>query len=350
MTTQHIQMTKPAKIVCLGHAALDRTYLIDTFPATPGKLRALGVQETGGGMAATAGVAAARLGEAVAFCGRMGDDLAGQVIRAELEREGIDTTQLRAIAGATSSTSAVLVDAMGERLLVNHRGEGLDENADWLDMRNAQQAKVVLADVRWQQGALALLTAARKAGVATVLDGDVGAGAALTGLLTVSDHAIFSASGLAELQTGDPVAALIYARSLGVMHAGVTLGAGGYLWHDRDGLHQVPAFAVAAVDTNGAGDAFHGGFVWALAQGMPTVDCVRIGQAVAAVKCIQAGTRTGLPDLATLMPFLAGQTYNRRGVCPHLFYHVAVTVAGRPHQSQAGGNEGAGHRHRHGQD
>jgi sulfofructose kinase len=292
-------------IVCLGHAALDRIYHIAAFPPAPQKMRASGVEEVGGGMAANAAVAAARLGARVAFCGRVGDDLAGQAIRAGLAAEGIDTAGLRAFAGGQSSTSAVIVDAQGERLLVNHRGAGLDEGADWLDLAPIAAARVVLADVRWPAGALALFQAARAAGVATVLDGDIGAGPALPGLLALADYAVFSTPGLAEFAAGDPAAALARVREHGPGHAGVTMGARGYLWLDAGGLQHAPACAIAPVDTSGAGDAFHGGFAWALAEGRMITECVAVAQAVAAIKCLAPGNRAGLPDQARLAAFIA---------------------------------------------
>ena len=307
MTSAQRPTPNTPAIVCLGHAALDRIYRIAAFPPTPQKLAALGMEEVGGGMAANAAVAAARLGADVAFCGRVGDDLAGHEIRDGLQREGIDTTQLRAFPGGISSTSAVIVDTGGERLLVNHRGGGLADDAEWLDVGIVRSARVVLADVRWPQGALVLFRAARAAGVPTVLDADFGAGDALSALLAETDYALFSTPGLAEFSSADPEAALRQARALGPAHAGVTQGAKGYLWMDERGVHRRPAFDVAVIDTSGAGDAFHGGFIWALAEGESIDICVASGQAAAALKCCQVGNRAGLPDAATLRAFMARQ-------------------------------------------
>ena len=74
-------MAAPSTLICVGHAALDRIYRIDSFPPEPTKIRALEHIETGGGMAANAAVAAARLGAEVELWSRVGDDPAGVVIR-----------------------------------------------------------------------------------------------------------------------------------------------------------------------------------------------------------------------------------------------------------------------------
>ena len=298
-------MSDPAAILCLGHAALDRIYRIGAFPPTPQKVIADSAEEVGGGMASNAAVAAARLGGRVALFSRIGEDLAGQAIRAELEREGVDTSQLRAFPGAMTSSSAVIVEGRGERLLINHRGAGIPDGAEWLDLSRVHRARVVLADVRWPVGALVLFRAARAAGVPTVLDADMGAVAALPELLAAADFALFSTPGLAEFAPGDQAAGLAQARALGPRHAGVTRGERGYLWLDDRGQHHRAAWPIEPVDTSGAGDAFHGGFAWAMAEGHDVETCVAIGQAVAAIKCRRPGNRAGLPDRRELEAFRA---------------------------------------------
>ena len=92
----------------------------------------------------------------------------------------------------------------------------------------------------------------------------------------------------------------------GPRHAGVTMGARGYLWAERDGRsgHQ-PALKVDVVDTTGAGDAFHGAFALGVAEGMDMEACVRRASAVAALKCTRLGSRAGLPTRSELELFVA---------------------------------------------
>lgn len=294
-------------LICLGHAALDRVYAIDAFPAVPTKLRAHGAIEVGGGMAATAAVAAARLGGRVAFWGRIGGDPAGQAIRAELEDEGVDTTGLLTCPGAVTSTSAVVVDARGERMIVTHLGESLRDDPGFLPLHQLAQAGAVMVDPRWPEGALALLQAARARAVPSVVDVEMLAGPALPALLALAGHAVFSRPGLAEFAPGLPEPeALAVARAAGAATPGVTQGAHGYLWLDETGAPQrQPAFPVAAIDTTGAGDAFHGAYALGVAHGRTPAECARQGAAAAALKCTRRGTRAGLPNRAALQAFLA---------------------------------------------
>jgi sulfofructose kinase len=296
------------RIICLGHATLDRSYVIGRFPPGPRKVKALAAFANGGGMAASAAVAAARLGARVSLWGRVGDDAAGAEIRAGLDAEGVATDGLRCVAGAVSATSAVIIDAAGERLLAHHDGERLDADPAFLPLGQVAGARAVLADLRWWEGALALFAAARAAGVPTILDADVSDLPDLRPLLALTDYALFSEGGLAEFSADAPAAALASVRAAGPRHAGVTRGAEGYLWQEEDGLlrHQ-PGFPVAAVDTNGAGDAFHGGFAWALAGGLAPAAAIRLAAAAAALKCRQPGARAGLPRQPALLAFLAGE-------------------------------------------
>jgi sulfofructose kinase len=147
---------------------------------------------------------------------------------------------------------------------------------------------------------------ARREGVPTVLDIDLGAREALAGLIKLTDYAIFSAPALREFAVGgNDEERLEHVLSLGALHAGVTLGREGYSWREREDCGQVPAFPVSVTDTTGAGDAFHGAFALMLAEGRRASDCARLAAATAALMCTRLGARSGLPTRAELEAFLA---------------------------------------------
>ena len=95
------------RLICLGLAALDWIWHVAELPAAGKKARATAFEEAGGGMAATAAVTAARLGAHVALWSRVGEDSAGEAIRAGLAREGVDIANVRRFPGALSSASGV---------------------------------------------------------------------------------------------------------------------------------------------------------------------------------------------------------------------------------------------------
>src|SRR5687768_12877578 len=117
--------SSPAAVACVGLATLDLIYAIPAFPPEPVKVRANSFAISAGGMSAGAACAIARLGGAAQFWGPIGDDTFGDMLRAELRKAGVDANGVAPVADSTSSHSAVIVDAAGERLLVNHRGSAL---------------------------------------------------------------------------------------------------------------------------------------------------------------------------------------------------------------------------------
>jgi sulfofructose kinase len=297
-----------ARVVCVGHAALDRIFTVEHWPECSAKIAASAYEETGGGMMANAAVSISRLGGAAVFCGPTGDDAIAATIRAHLQAEGVDVTHLRGFPGMTSSHSAVLVDARGERLVVGYRGSALQAPADWLPRENVLSASAVLADVRWPQGAEAALSAARRARVPAILDGESAPPEVLEKLCTVADHVVFSERGLAELAGLDVEGGLRRALEAGVRISAVTRGEAGVFWLEAGApheLHHCPAFEVAAIDTLAAGDVFHGAYALSIAEGAAVAEAMRFASAAAAIKCTRPGGRSGAPTRAEVEALLA---------------------------------------------
>ena len=293
-------------LICLGLSAFDITWTVESLPAGCGKTRAHELSEGGGGMAANAAVAAARLGARVLFWGRAGSDGAGRQMHDELAACGVDVAGFRLVDGARSSVSGVIVDSRGERAIVNFRGAHLPADPGWLPISAVDDADAVLADPRWPEGALRLFQAARRLGVRTVLDGDMAEAPVFDALLPFVDCAVFSEPGLAGYAASAPdiEARLRFAMDRGCTLAAVTLGERGVVWLDDGGVHRLPAFAVKVVDTTGAGDVFHGALVFALGAKACTPDAFEFASAVAALKCMHAGGRQGAPDLHAVMTSL----------------------------------------------
>lgn len=295
------------RIICVGHAAIDRIYRIAAFPPTPTKVRALEHIESGGGMAANAAVAIARLGGRPELWSRVGDDAAGHTIRAGLQANKVDVRYVQSFEGARSSSSAIIVDGAGERLIVGDRDTGMPSSTSWLPLERVRGAQAVLGDLRWLEGVRAVFGRARQEGVPTLLDADLGARDALTDVLALTDYAIFSGPALTDfVPEGSWEEKLDRILACGPAYAGVTRGSEGYSWRDRHGRSGMQAaFAVDVADTTGAGDAFHGAFTMLLAEGRSIEDCAKGAAAVAALNCTRLGGRAGLPTREELAAFLA---------------------------------------------
>ncbi len=293
-------------LICVGHAALDRVFTVDAWPTGSAKIAASRFEESGGGMAANAAVAIARLGERVAFWGPTGADATADTIEAQLRAEHVDVAHLRRLPGVRSSSSAVLIDAHGERLVVGFRSEALQSSAHWLPLDEIAAASAVLVDVRWPEGAAAALQAARAHHVPAILDGEVAERTVLERLLALAEHVVFSERGLSVLGP-DSEAGLTLAIERGASVAAVTRGERGVEWIEKSApreLHSCPAFSVRAVDTLAAGDVFHGAYAVAVSQQRSVEDAMRFASAAAAIKCTRPGGRAGAPALAEVEAFL----------------------------------------------
>jgi sulfofructose kinase len=295
-------MNSSPHILCLGNATIDRVYHLAAPPQLAEKQVALDAVQTGGGKAANAAVAIARLGGRATFLGCVGDDELGSAIVDGLVEEGVITRHIPRVAGATSSHSVVLVDARGERTIINVPACGISSDPAWLPLAQVGACQAVLADIRWVNGCIALAQVAHAAKVPVILDIDPTSSDAPTqewaGVIALADYAIFSRRGLAHFSgTGDTTKALKLALSAGARMACVTNGAHGAWWMSQNDFtpQHVPAFAVRATDTLGAGDVFHGAFALAIAGGEPMQDALLYAAAAAAVKVQRNGGRAGYP-------------------------------------------------------
>ncbi|MEP7206271.1 MAG: PfkB family carbohydrate kinase [Casimicrobiaceae bacterium] len=294
-----------AAIISLGIAVHDLVFAIPEIPTRPRKVTATSHTAYGGGMAATAAVAAARLGGHAAYWGRLGEDAAGDAMVASLRGHGVDTTAIARLPGTRTAVSAVLVSPEGERLLAVYPGK-LEGDAGWLPLERVAAVQAVMVDFRWPEAARRLLATARDLGLPRVLDGDVGQPGALTALLPLVDHAVFSELGLAEL-TGEsePRTGL---RAVATMTTGivaVTLGDQGSLFLIDGTFHAVAPFAVTARNTNGAGDVFHGAYTLALAEAQHPLGAARFASAAAALMCEAGDGWDGTPRRAAVENLLS---------------------------------------------
>ncbi len=273
------------------------------------------VEVHGGGPVASAMAAASRLGTACAVVGSVGDDAWGDWIAEGLADLGVDVTNLYRRAGAASPRSIVLVEGgTGRRSIMYSTGTSLRLAVDEVPWERLRGARALHLDGVHPAAALAAARAAREAGVTVSYDGGAGPfWPGLDDLLPLVDVLIV-AREFAERYTGrEDVADAAHALGRwGARHVVITDGArGAWSWVAGRAQHQ-PAFAVDVVDTTGAGDAFHGGYLHAYLAGDDPVGCLSFASAVGALACTRLGGRAGLPDRGEVESFLARQSGPKR--------------------------------------
>ena len=292
------------RVICLGLSAQDQVWRVErSFSGQSEKIRSTEYTTLGGGMAANAAVTVARLGGAISFWGRGGDDAPGREMRAALAAEGIDVANFRLFADGRSSVSGIIVDKSGERQIVNFRGS-FPEAADWLPLGDVARASAALADPRWVDGAVALFGKARSLGIPTVLDGDVADAEVFERLLPFTDHAIFSEPALAAFAGSADDVSLTKLARFNCRVVAVTRGGDGVSWHENGRPQRLAAFPVAVVDTTGAGDVFHGAYAVAIGASLTVPDAMAFASAAAALKCTRSGGRAGIPSINDCLAFM----------------------------------------------
>lgn len=258
----------------------------------------------GGGKAATAMIALARLGGRCGIVADIGSDLFGDVIEWDFRRHNIDTSHLRRVEGQGTSLSLVMSDreTNGRSVIWQGGGAGLVSEIDADYLRQARYLHV--PNVTGVFGrAIGIV---RAAGGKVVIDADRYDPAIMEKLDSI-DVFIASEFFFDKVSNGRDVETCcreIQAKGPGIVV--FTFGDKGCAGIGPDGeFFSEPCFRVPVVDTTGAGDVFHGAFIYGLLQGWEARRCARWSSAVSAIKVTRLGGRAGIPDAAMTEKFLA---------------------------------------------
>jgi ribokinase len=275
------------RVVVVGSANVDLVWHGQRLPA-PGETVTDGeFVQVLGGKGANQAAAAAALGAEVHFVGCVGDDDHGRMARADLEARGVECSELATAVDVPTGVAVITVDARGENAIAVAPGANRLVEAD-AAARMIRAGDVVLASLEIPVETVeAAVAAALACGAPVIVNpapprpgcGSVCAGA----ILTPNEHECVQLGGIERLVAAAP--AVI-----------VTRGAAGAVLHraGRAPLEEA-AFAVDAVDTTGAGDAFNGALAWAIDRGEPIESALRLASAAGALSTRAVGARTALP-------------------------------------------------------
>jgi sugar/nucleoside kinase (ribokinase family) len=299
---------KAPRILCTGIIVLDEVFRVDEFPESDGKVEAKDFFVVSGGCAANAAIAIARLGGRAGLAGPMGGpagiDSNGDRVLQAFAHEKLDTTHCQRIDGYATALSAIFVNGEGDRTIVTYRDARIATAVPANPEAIVEGANAVLADNRFPSFVLPICAAGQRRTIPVVLDGDK-ATVADDPLFRVCSHVVFSSECLRQT-TG--VADLVDGLKRIAQHTdaflAVSNGPGDIVVLQHGKVRTVPVFKIRAVDTLGAGDALHGGFVLALAEGYGEDEALRFGAAVAGIKCSRLGGSTGAPTRDEVEAFL----------------------------------------------
>jgi sulfofructose kinase len=294
--------------VGFGLNAVDHLIVVPEYPAFDTKVRFTQYEKSAGGQTASTMVSLQRLGLKTAYAGRFGSDEDGRFGLRAIEYEGVNLDFTEIIDGADNQIAFIIIDSRsGERTIIWDRDERLSYRPDEAPLDLARRGRILHIDAHDPPACAVMARPAHDAGAIVTADID-NIYEGLPELLPLVDVLITSAEFPHRL-TGisDERASLVELKArYGSAIVGITRGARGALIYCDGKFIESPAFEVpgGCRDTTGAGDAFHGGFIYGMLSGKDVETCMKLGNAVAALKCRSLGARAGLPTADELRDFL----------------------------------------------
>jgi len=301
-----LRLLEDIEVVGLGQACVDYLGRVPSYPREDGKMELLELQSQCGGPASTALVTLSRLGIKTSFIGSISDDPIGVEIVKGLKADQVDSSFLKITPGHTSQFAFIAVSReSGNRTIFWHRGSAPPLKKEEVDLSRFSGAKALHLDGLMIQASVEAARQARARGLKVVLDAGTMRERSLE-LASQVDVLIASARFAVPLVGEDSPAekALEALSRLGPGEIVITLGGKGSLgWNRREFVTQ-SAFPVDVVDTTGAGDVYHGAYIYGLLKGWNMKTCMRFASATSALKCRSMGARAGIPTLNQVTRFL----------------------------------------------
>jgi len=300
-------MTESSKVdlVGVGLNATDTVVPLSNYPARGSKVEYSTVSVLPGGQVASTVVACQHWGMTTRYVGKLGDDAAAKLHRDAFARAGVET-QIVTVQGGASPQSLILVDAGGERTVLCRRDERLILQPSDLKREWIVNARALHVDGYDTAAATLAATWAREAGIPVIADLDE-LYPGVEALLENIDYLIASRDFPCRLMAESDLETALQKmqRRYGSRLAAATLGEEGVLAWDGKHFHRSPAYAVSVVDTTGAGDIFHAGFIHGLLQDWPLDRQLDFACAAAALNCMSVGARGGIQTIETIEKLMA---------------------------------------------
>jgi len=297
---------KPFDVVGMGLNSVDLIGVVPEFPSINSKMKLLRFSKQGGGQAATAMVALNRWGVKTKYIGKVGGDELGSFSLDTIREEGVDISSVTIELHANNQFAMILVDGVsGERTILWDRDERLIYRAGELQKEAVCSGKILHLDGHDIRAAIRCARWARQEGIPTVIDIDKVE--PLTAELIKEIDFVVTSSRFPALMTGIPdrEKALFELQKLTSGFLCSTLGHEGAMALVNGEILYVEGFKIKAVDTTGAGDVFHAGFIYGLLQNWEVKEMLRFANAAAGLKCREIGGRKGIPALEEVQTFLS---------------------------------------------
>jgi len=292
-------------LVGVGLNATDTLIPVESFPERGSKTEYTGASIMPGGQVATTVVACQTWGLRTRYVGKLGDDDAARLHKAAFDKAGVDA-RLVFVPGGVSPQSTIIVDAGGERTVLCRRDERLALRPEELTREWIVSARALHVDGHDTAAATQSAVWAREAGVPVIADLDE-TYPGVEELVENIDYLIASRDFPCRLMDEANLEHALKRMQLryGCRLTAATLGQDGVLAWDGERHMHCAAYRVPVVDTTGAGDIFHAGFIYGLLRKWPLERQLDFGCAAAAMNCMAAGARGGIRPVAEIEELMA---------------------------------------------
>lgn len=297
-----------SEIVGIGASVYDTLMVTEGFPVEDTKLQAINTMLQGGGPCATALVAASILGVSSEYMGILSNDTYGTFMLDDFKKYGVGTENTIIKEGYISSHSFVILNARNSsRTCIWNKGTIPELKPDEININAIKNAKVLHLDGHNLEAAIQAATIARESGVKVSLDaGGVYPGIdrllSLVDFLIPSEEFTKKITGESDVKKAAPMLFCKYKPEILIVTQGPR---GGFIYNGKEYM-RYSSFKVDAIDSNGAGDVFHGSFIAGYVKGMDVIKAANFASAVAALKCTQVGARKSVPTYDKTINFLRG--------------------------------------------
>jgi len=295
-------------VVGVGLNATDTLIPVAHYPSRGSKIEFRSAKVLPGGQVATAMIACQLWGLRARYVGKVGDDIAAELHRSEFSRLGVEA-HLFTAPGCHSQQAFILVDDGGERTVLWKRDDRLTLRPEELQQEWIVNARAIHVDGHDTAAASVAAGWARAAGVPVVADLDE-LYPGVEKLLNSVDYLITSRDIPGRLTEENDLRKSLPAlkERFRSRLTAATLGEEGVLAWDGTSFHYAPAFRVDTIDTTGAGDIFHAGFIYGLLQGWPLERQLDFACAAAALNCTAIGARGGIQPVDSIEHLIATGT------------------------------------------
>ena len=290
-------------VLCVGASTYDMNFVISNMPGTDEKTTAESMSVCGGGPASNAAITVSRMGLDSVFIGYIGNDAQGDFVLKEFLNEGVNT-QFILRGSDPTPVSVNIAEREGSRYLINYSKQKYFLKSGDIDLSKLDP-EVILFDGHEPYISMDLINMFSSGGKKTILD----AGSLHPGTIDLMgkvDYLVCSEKFAFEYTAKKNIDAALDVLLKVNRNVVITLGEKGLVWGSGLTHGKLPAIKIKAIDTTGAGDSFHGGFAYCIAENIDWELTLKFSSLIAAKCCMHSGARDGIPFLDEVKYYLSG--------------------------------------------